>query len=58
MDENPSPDAILHNSEWKAAVIQFNDQFSQAEKEIAVALRPRLLKISSDNPSAVKRDYF
>jgi hypothetical protein len=45
--------SLLDNAHWKAAVTQFNDHFTQAEKEAGSALRPRLISASSGDPSAV-----
>jgi hypothetical protein len=54
LDGMSSPNSLLDNAGWKAAVTQFNDHFTQAEKEAGSALRPRLTSASSGDPSAVR----
>lgn len=54
LDGMSSQNSLLDNAGWKAAVTQFNDHFTQAEKEAGSALRPRLTSASSGDPSAVR----
>ena len=53
LDGMSSPISLLDNTHWKVAVTQFNDHFTQAEKEAGSALRPRLISAFSGDPSAV-----
>ena len=53
LDGMTSSNSLLDNATWKAAVTEFNDHFTQAEKEAGSALRPRLISASSGDPSAV-----
>ena len=53
LDEDPQRLSLLDNAAWKAAVVRFNENFTQAEKEAGTLLRPRIASASGGDPSVV-----